>query len=64
VGKFSEYVVPDFLDLHEQVMPCLLSVLKELKPQNDMTLQKGLFALHEFTNNLLSEVKLYLHDIV
>ena len=30
VGKFSEYVVPDFLEKHAQVMPCLLSVLKEL----------------------------------
>ena len=27
VGKFSEYVVPDFLDLHEQIMPCLLLLL-------------------------------------
>lgn len=30
VGKFSENVVPDFLDMHHQVVPCLLLVLKEL----------------------------------
>ena len=64
VGKFSEYVVPDFLDLHQQVMPCMLSVLKELTPQNDLTIQKGLFALHEFTNNLDDDVKLYLNDSI
>lgn len=45
VGKFSEYVVPDFLDEHETVMPCLINVLKELTPQNDLTIQKALFAL-------------------
>ena len=64
VGKFSEYVVPDFLDLHEKIMPCLLTVLKELTPANDMTIQKGLFALHEFTTNLNEDIKLYLHDSV
>ena len=64
VGKFSEYVVPDFLDLHEKVMPCLLKVLKELTPQNDLTIQKGLFALHEFTNNLAEDIKLYLNDSI
>jgi hypothetical protein len=52
VGKFSEYVVPDFLDMHEQVVPSLLKVLQELTPANDLTIQKSLFALHEFTNNL------------
>jgi hypothetical protein len=45
VGKFSEYVVPDFLDEHESVMPCLMNVLRELTPANDLTIQKGLFAL-------------------
>ena len=38
VGKFSEYVVPEFLDEHQLVMPCLLRVLKELTPANDLTL--------------------------
>ena len=38
VGKFSEYVVPDFLDMHQQVVPCLLSVLKELSNSNDVTI--------------------------
>jgi hypothetical protein len=32
VGNFSEHVVPEFLDEHESVMPCLLNVLKELTP--------------------------------
>jgi hypothetical protein len=27
VGKFSEYVVPDFLDMHQEVVPSLLKVL-------------------------------------
>jgi hypothetical protein len=30
VGKFSEFVVPDFLDKHAIILPCLLIVLKEL----------------------------------
>lgn len=38
VGKFSEYVVPDFLDMHQQVMPCLLSVLREMSHSNDLTI--------------------------
>lgn len=45
-------------------MPCLLSVLKELTPANDLTIQKGLFALHEFTNNLHDDIKLYLNDSI
>ena len=45
-------------------MSSLLSVLRELTPQNDMTIQKGLFALHEFTNNLNDDVKLYLDDLI
>ena len=46
-------------------MPCLMIVLKELSPaQHDMTIQKGLFALHEFTNNLHEDVKLYLADLI
>ena len=32
VGKFSEHVVPDFLDLHAKVMPSLVLVLREFKP--------------------------------
>jgi hypothetical protein len=28
VGQFSENVVPEFLDLHAQVMPCLLEMVK------------------------------------
>lgn len=64
VGKFSETVVPDFLDMHHQIVPCLLSVLKELSHSNDLTIQKSLFALHEFCNNLNDDVKIYLSDLV
>lgn len=65
VGKFSEHVVPDFLELHAQVMPSLILVLRELKPSaHDMTLQKGLFALTEFTNNLSDDIKIYLAELV
>jgi hypothetical protein len=45
-------------------MPCLLNVLKEMTPKNDMTIQKSLFALTEFTNNLHEDIKLYLSDVV
>lgn len=64
VGKFSEHVVPDFLDMHQEVMPSLLKVLQELTIQNDLTIQKSLFALHEFTNNLQDDVKQYLPVVV
>lgn len=50
--------------MHAKVVPSLLKVLKEITAKNDLTLQKGLFALHEFTNNLMDDVKLYLDDIV
>lgn len=45
-------------------MPCLMIVLKELQPSHDLTLQKGLFALHEFTNNLNEDVGPYLSDLI
>jgi len=38
VGKFSEFVVPDFLDMHAKVVPSLLKVLKEITAKNDLTL--------------------------
>ena len=50
--------------MHEQVIPSLLRVLRELTPANDMTIQKGLFALHEFTNNLHEDIKVYLPELV
>lgn len=50
--------------MHEKVVPSLLKVLKELTVQNDLTLQKGLFALHEFCNNLHDDVKLYLVELI
>ncbi len=64
VCHFSEHVVPDFLDLHAQVMPCLINVLKELNPTHDLTIQKSLSALKEFTDNLNQDVKLYLNDSI
>jgi|LauGreDrversion4_2_1035121.scaffolds.fasta_scaffold274017_3 hypothetical protein len=45
-------------------MPCLLNVLKELTPKNDLTLQKSLFALAEFSTNLAEDIKPYLSDSV
>ena len=65
VGKFSEFVVPDFLDKHQQVLPMLLSVIKELDPQkNDLTLQKAFFAMHEFTSNLDKDILPYLDTLM
>lgn len=32
--------------------------------QHYVTLQKGLYALNEFTNNLFEDIKLYLSDLV
>ena len=50
--------------MHAQVMPSLINVLKELTIQNDLTIQKALFALHEFANNLNEDIKPYLNDVV
>ena len=65
VGRFSEHVVPDFLDQHKKVMPALIKVVRELAPsQHDMTIQKSLFALNEFVQNLDYDLKLYLNEII
>jgi hypothetical protein len=39
-------------------------VLKELTSSNELTLQKSLFALNEFTNNLQEDIKIYINDLV
>jgi hypothetical protein len=65
VGRFSEHVIPDFLDKHKQIMPCLLKVIKDLYvSKHDMTIQKCLFALNEFVQNLDYDIKIYLEDII
>jgi hypothetical protein len=46
-------------------MPCLLRVIKDLYvSKHDMTIQKCLFALNEFVQNLDYDIKIYLEDIV
>ena len=65
VGRFSEHVCQDFLEKHKQVVPCLLKVIKDLYvSKHDMTIQKTLFALNEFVQNLDYDIKLYLEDII
>ena len=65
VGRFAEHVNPEFLDMHKKIMPCLLKVIKDLSvSKHDMTIQKSLFALNEFVQNLEYDVKLYLEDII
>ena len=64
-GRFAEHVNPDFLDMHKKIMPCLLKVIKDLgESKHDMTIQKTLFALNEFVQNLEYDVKFYLEDII
>ena len=49
VGRFAEHVIPDFLDKHKKVMPCLITVIRDLAvSKHDDTIQKSLFALNEF----------------
>jgi len=65
VGRFAEHVNPEFLDMHKKIMPCLLRVIKDLSSsKHEMTIQKSLFALNEFVQNLEYDVKLYLEDII
>lgn len=65
VGRFAEQVTSDFLDKHEKVLPCLLRVIKDLAvSKHDMAIQKTLFALNEFVQNLDYDIKLYLEDII
>jgi len=67
VGRFAEHVVPDFLEKHKTVMPCLLKVIHDLTtagPKMDLTTQKALFAMNEFVQNLDYDIKLYLEQII
>ena len=65
VGKFSEHIVPEFLQQHATVLPALLSVLQELQNSSEIVLSKALYALHEFCENLTSDdIKPYLPAIV
>jgi DNA-binding protein YbaB len=70
VAEFSENVIPDFLDLHEKILPCLLTVLKESlesiasSGQNNQgkveAVTKSLIALAEFTGNMeIENIKPY-----
>lgn len=65
VGRFAEQVTTDFLDKHQKVLPCLLRVIKDMAvSKHDMAIQKTLFALNEFVQNLDYDIKLYLEDII
>ena len=65
VGRFSEHVVPDFLDKHKKVMPALMKVTKDLADsKHDMTIQKSLFALNEFVQQLDYDIKFYIDQII
>ena len=65
VGRFSEHILSDFLDQHKKVMPCLIKVVQDLfSSKHEMTIQKTLFALNEFTLNLEFDIKLYLEDLI
>jgi len=65
VGRFSENVNPEFLDKHKIVMPTLIKVVKEfVNSSNEMVIQKSLFAVNEFVQNLDYDIKLYLEELI
>jgi hypothetical protein len=65
VGRFSEHVTSDFLEHHKKIMPCLLRVVKDLAvSKHDMTIQKTIYALNEFVQNLDYDIKIYLEEII
>lgn len=65
VGRFSENVNPEFLDKHKVVMPALISVVQELlTSKHNMVVQKSLYAVSEFAQNLEYDIKLYLEQLV
>jgi hypothetical protein len=46
-------------------MPCLMRVVKEMADsKHEMTVQKTLFALNEFVQNLEYDIKVYLEDLI
>jgi hypothetical protein len=67
VGQFSENVVPEFLELHAQVMPCLLKMVKEQvalateSNEHALTAEKALYAMSEFASQMDDvEISIYL----
>lgn len=53
VGRLSEHVGDDFIKSHKKIMPCLIRVAKDMaSSKHEMTVQKTLFALNEFVQNL------------
>lgn len=64
-GRFSEFLIGDFLNLHAKVLPALVRLLKDLaQSKKDMTIQKALFALNEFVKDLEYDIKYYLDDCI
>lgn len=65
VGRFSENVNPEFLDKHKVVMPLLINIARDLmNSKSEMVIQKSLFAVNEFVQNLDYDIKLYLEQLV
>lgn len=63
VGRFAENCQMDFLDQHQKIMPCLLQVVRDLTAsKEELTIQKAIFAMNEFVQNLDYDIKLYLED--
>ena len=63
VGRFAENCSNDFLDLHQKIMPCLLKVVRDLTAsKEELTIQKALYALNEFVQNLEYDIRIYLED--
>lgn len=67
---FAENVVPDFLELHETVMPVLLKLLFDQldsalqSSDHALSAEKSLFALAEFAANMEQhEIKPYIQNI-
>ena len=49
VGRFAENCGDDFLDRHQQVIPCLIKVVQDLTAsKEELTITKTIFALNEF----------------
>jgi hypothetical protein len=65
VGRFSEHVGEDFTKSHKKVMPCLMRVVKDLSSsKHEQTVQKTLFALNEFVQNLEYDIKVYIEELI
>lgn len=65
VGRFSEHVGEDFIKSHKKIMPCLMRVVKDMaNSKHEMTVQKTLFALNEFVQQLDYDIKVYLDDLI